>query len=105
MTCARPLALYTVEVIAADLLVTIIVIATDTVGGRTGGRIYNKTDNERLGRNSGEGRMRTIAVGWRSSHKSLLIIVLRCGSIELGVRLVIARLVVVQHDWRIYGIV
>ena len=49
--------------------------------------------------------MRTIAVGWRSSHKSLLIIVLRCDSAELGVRLVIVRLVVVQHDWRIYGIV
>jgi hypothetical protein len=64
-TRARPLALYIVKIITTDFLVIMVVIATDAVYGRTGGRVYSGTDGERPGRSSEKGRMRTIAVGWR----------------------------------------
>jgi len=67
-----------------------------TITGTIGGRALSLTIN----RNSRDGDMRVIGIGRRSSPKGpVVVIIIRCSSIELSVRPVM-----VQDDWRIYSV-
>jgi hypothetical protein len=82
---------------AADVLVTVVAIAIGGIGAISG-RVYNPAVG-RLGRNIGDGGIKVIRVSWGSSLKSPVVVV-RYSSVELAVRLVI-----IQHDRHIYGVV
>ena len=87
----RPRLVYSVDSFGFDVPAA----EAPTANGTVGGRAYSL-----LSRNNRDGDMMVIGIGRRSSPNGpVIIIIIRCSSIELSVRPVI-----LQHDWRIYSV-